>query len=156
MQWVDGKLLIIGSGPLERELKKITSELRLEERITFLGEQEQGALASYYHACDVFVLPSTHRSEMFGLVQLEAMACGRPVVSTSLPTGVSWVNQDGMTGLLVPPADPRALAGAMTRLLDDRSLRERLGADGRRRVEAEFTKKKMGARVLELYREILL
>ena len=76
----------------------------------FAGNVSNDELPAYYHASDVFVLPSVAESETFGLVQIEAMASGVPVVSTNLPTGVPWVNQDGVTGLVVPPRDPRALA----------------------------------------------
>ena len=74
----------------------------------------------------MFCLPSVEPSEAFGIVQVEAMACGRPVVCSDLKNGVNWVNPDGVTGLAVPPRDERALALALTKLLEDRDLRERL------------------------------
>jgi rhamnosyl/mannosyltransferase len=107
-----------------------------------------------YHACDVFVLPSVTRAEAFGYVQLEAMACGKPVVSTRVPSGVAWVNRHEETGLTVPPGDAPALREALHRLLDDAALRERLGAGGRARVLAEFTMEQMGTRAAALFREI--
>ena len=89
------------------------------------------------------------------MVQIEAMACGKPVVSTSVPSGVPWVNQHQVTGLVVPPGDADALAGALRRLLADPSLRERLGEGGRGRVACEFTAVKMAERTVALYRAVL-
>ncbi|MGH8632446.1 MAG: glycosyltransferase, partial [Burkholderiales bacterium] len=85
------------------------------------------------------VLPSTQPAEMFGMPLLEAMACGKPVISTALPTGVREINQREVTGLEVPPGDPQALRSAMERLAGDRDLRSRLGAAGRQRVEQTFS-----------------
>jgi len=83
-----------------------------------------------------------------------AAACRKPVVSTSLPTGVSTVNQHGVTGLLVPPGDAQALAASLKQLLDSDSLRQEMGEAGRSRVEAEFTSARMAAGILEIYRSL--
>jgi len=83
------------------------------------------------------------------------MACGKPVVSTRLETGVQYVNQDGQTGLIVPPRRSGALAEAMNRLLEDGRLRARMGIEARRRVEREFTKERMAQGTLKLYEEVL-
>lgn len=107
------------------------------------------------HAAALFALPSHLRSEAFGLCQIEAMACGLPIVATDLPTGVPEVNRDGESGLIVPPADTAALAAAIKRLLDDEPLRRRLGEGGRRRAEAHYRAETMAARVCEIYREVL-
>ena len=93
----------------------------------------------------MFVLPSIARTEAFGVVQIEAMAAGRPVVSTNLPTGVPWVNQDGVSGLVVTPGDPVALGDALRRLLDDGALRRRLGEGARRRAQTMFSRERMVA-----------
>ncbi|HEV2989824.1 MAG TPA: glycosyltransferase [Candidatus Angelobacter sp.] len=148
------QLWIIGTGPLEASLKHLTSQLDLEDKVQFLGDVPEDDLPAYYHACDIFALPSVANSEMFGMVQLEAAACRKPVVSTNLPTGVSWVNQDGVTGLLVPPKDVGALVTAIRKLLGSRSLREELGEAGRQRVEAEFTIAKMTQGILEIYQDV--
>jgi rhamnosyl/mannosyltransferase len=155
MTLIDGKLILIGDGPLRARLEHQAAESGLRDRVFFAGELDNSKLAPYYHAADVFVLPSVERSEAFGIVQLEAMACGKPIVNTCLPTGVPFVSIDGLTGVTVPPRDHLSLAKAITRLLDDPELRARYGAAAIRRVHAEFTAARMAARTLELYREIL-
>ncbi len=110
------RALIVGDGHLRAELTALTRELDIEDQVSFLGEVEEDELVALYHACDFFVLPSITRAEAFGVVQLEAMACGKPVISTSVKSGVSWVNQHGSTGLVVPPADVEALKEAIAYL----------------------------------------
>jgi len=155
MRQVDATLLLVGAGPLRESLESLAREVSVRERVQFLGEMDDIALRACYEACDVFVLPSIDRSEAFALVQLEAMAAGKPVVNTSIPgSGVAWVSRDDESGLTVPPRDPEALAAAMNRLLADASLRARLGSEGRARVEREFTKRVMADRVIKLYRSL--
>jgi len=113
------------------------------ERVHFLGEVADDELPAYYQAADLFVLPASHRSEAFGVVQLEAMAASTPVVSTALGTGTSFVNQDGVTGFVVPPRNAEALARAVNRLLADSELRRSMGDAGRRRVLGHFTVDRM-------------
>jgi rhamnosyl/mannosyltransferase len=155
MALVKGKLILIGDGPLHLRLERQTSEMGIRERVFFAGEIDNCELAPYYHAADVFVLPSVARSEAFGIVQLEAMACGKPVVNTRLATGVPFVSVDSLTGITVPPGDPISLAQAITRLLDDADLRARYGAAASCRVRSEFTAERMAARTLTLYRELV-
>jgi rhamnosyl/mannosyltransferase len=92
-------------------------------------------LAPYYQACDVFVLPSIAPSETFGVVQLESMASGTPVINTDLPTGVPEISVHGETGLTVAPGDSDAMAAALRTLLADRALRGSMGEDARREPE---------------------
>jgi rhamnosyl/mannosyltransferase len=136
-------------------LAQLAKSIGAEERVTFFGEVSDHRLRALLHAADVFVLPSIDRCEAFGIAQLEAMACGKPVVSTNLPSGVRFVNRHETTGLLVPPAEPDALAGALNRLLDDPSLRARLGQAGRERVASEFHVDRMVERTLTVYGEAL-
>jgi glycosyltransferase involved in cell wall biosynthesis len=116
---------------------------------TSLPEAE---LIAWYHAVDVFVLPSVARSEAFGLVQIEAHAAGTPVVSTNLSTGVPYANLDGVTGLVVPVGDVSALASAINRLLGDDEFRTKLGEQARARALADFTSPRMVDRTVEVYR----
>jgi glycosyltransferase involved in cell wall biosynthesis len=107
-------------------------------------------------ACAAFVLPSVTRAEAFGYVQLEAMAAGKPVISTDVPSGVSWVNQDGCTGLVVRAGDPDALRAAIDRVLADPALAARFGAAGRARVEDEFTLDRLRERLRAFYEDMRL
>jgi len=148
-------LVLGGRGPLTESLMGLAQDLGVRERIEFTGRIAERDLPSYYHACDVFCLPSVEQSEAFGIVQLEAMACGKPVLCCELNNGVTWVNQDGVTGLVVPPADPAALAGALKRLVTDTELRQRLGEQGRQRASREFTVEAMVRGTLSVYRTVL-
>jgi rhamnosyl/mannosyltransferase len=147
--------VLVGRGPSLDGWQALARELGLDGRVTFAGEVAHDELAALYHACDMFVLPSVTRAEAFGYVQLEAMACRRPVISTRLPTGVPWVNRDGETGMTVPPGDVPALRAAIATLAGDAERRAQMGAAGRARVETEFSVAKMRAAVTSLYRELL-
>ena len=153
MSNVDARLLLIGNGPLRETLLAQARRIGVEGKIHFLGSV--GDLRAYYGAADVFVLPSITRAEAFGLVQLEAMACGKPVINTTLDSGVTFVSTNGQTGLSVPPRDSAGLAGAINQLLDDANLRARFGAAARKRVAEEFTVELMAERTLALYRNVL-
>jgi glycosyltransferase involved in cell wall biosynthesis len=136
-------LVIAGEGPLEAPLRRRAAELGLAGRVGFLAGLADEDVHRLYRACDVLVLPSTERTEAFGLVQVEAMASGLPVVSTDVPTGVPWVNEHGVTGLVVPRDDAGALAGGLERLLGDPPLRAALGRAGRRRAIERFSAQRM-------------
>ncbi|MEX2241714.1 MAG: glycosyltransferase, partial [Burkholderiales bacterium] len=125
------------------------------DRVELVGRIPDRDLPAWYHACDVFCLPSVEPAEAFGIVQVEAMACGRPVLCCELGNGVNWVNRDGETGIAVPPADPAALADALARLQADPALRARLGEAGRRRAFDVFSAEAMARATLAVYREVL-
>lgn len=145
------RLTVVGTGPMEREWKDLARALGIAERVAFVGHVADEVLPAYYAACDIFVLPCCERSEAFGVVQLEAMAAGKPVISCDVGTGVAWVNQNEVTGLVVPPRDPRALAEAIQRLVRDKALCARMGAAGQARVRAEFTVERMTDGVMQVY-----
>ena len=151
----DCDLIIGGRGPLTDDLRKLARDLGLEHRVQFAGFIPDHLLVGYFEACDLFCMPSVERAEQFGLVQLEAMYCGKPVIATRLGTGVEFVTVDGETGLLVPPNDPAALAAAVRTLLADEALRKRMGAAGRRRVEDVFSVDQMVRKTLDVYRRVL-
>lgn len=152
MKEVDGKLLLVGTGPLKAELEAEVQANNLQDRVVFLGGVED--INPYYHAADLFVLPAVARSEAFGIVQIEAMACRKPVINTNLDSGVTYVSVDGVTGLTVPPAEPAPLAAAVNRLLADPELRARYGAAARVRVEELFTLEAMTGAMLRLYSQV--
>ena len=155
MHHVKAHLLIVGSGPMQEAWQNLARAEGLNEKISFLGEcSEPESLAARY-AAELFVLPSTNRAEALGIVQLEAMACGMPVICTELGTGTSYVNRNGETGLVVPPNDPQALAAAINRLLADPALRAQMGSQGRMRVQKEFSSQTMVRNTISFYQQAL-
>jgi rhamnosyl/mannosyltransferase len=155
MRDVDATLVLVGEGPDRQALQRLAGECGVAGRVRFEGAVDDALLPAYYQACDVFVLPSTAMSEGFGIVQLEAMASGRPVVSTSLPTGLSTVNVDGSTGLVVAPGDAGALRAAIWRILDAPHLGRRFGEAARQRVLARYDVEAMVDATLTLYRRLV-
>jgi glycosyltransferase involved in cell wall biosynthesis len=155
MKEVEATLLVVGSGPMLETWEADAEKLGVKDRVIFIGGVKDECLPDFYQACDLFVLPASHRSEAFGVVQIEAMACGKPVVSTELGTGTSFVNLHGQTGLVVPPRDPHALAQAVQQLLADERLRLDMGARGRERATNEFSSELMIDRVLDVYQDVL-
>jgi glycosyltransferase involved in cell wall biosynthesis len=147
--------LIVGVGPMEQAWRERAQATGVTDRVTFLGELDDDEVLALYHAATVFVLPSTNRAETLGIVQLEAMACGRSLICTELGTGTSYVNQHGVTGLVVPPNDPAALAAAIHHLAANPTLAATMGVAGRRRVEQEFAREVMLDRTLAFYHEAL-
>ena len=155
MRDVPARLEIVGAGRLHDSLVAEAKHLGLLDRIHFAGELPDDEVARYMRACAFLALPSTGRNETLGLVQLEAMACGRPVVSTNLPTGVPYANRGGETGLLVPPGNALALREAFLRLLADPAWSDALGAAARLRVREEFSAERMVQETLQLYEDAL-
>ena len=149
MEHVQGQLLIVGDGPLRNELQNQILQSGIADRAEILSHVKDAA--PYYHAADVFVLPSITRAEAFGIVQAEAMATGKPVVNTSLATGVPYVSIDGVTGLTVPAKDAPALAQAINQILADMDLRRRFGNAAQQRAQTSFDARQMVESVLGIY-----
>ena len=152
---IDVALVVVGSGPMENDLRELAANYRVTDKVHFVGEITEDDLAVFYHACSLLVLPSVYRSEAYGLVQLEAHVCAKPVVSTRLGTGVEFVNVDGKTGLIVPPADSSALTAAINELLADPARRKRMGEFAQKRVRNEFGLQRMFDNVEAVYRKAL-
>ena len=144
MKDVQAKLLLIGAGPEGLRLRRLVERNNLSGKILFLGELPDQAVNAYYKACDIFVLPSHLRSEAFGLVQLEAMCCKKPVISTELGTGTSFVNINGKTGITVRPNDVIAISNAINYLIDHPEKRIQYGKCGYKRVRQHFYIRKDG------------
>lgn len=153
---VPGTLAVIGTGPLGAQLKQRAQELGVADRVVWYGHATADELVGAYLASTALWFPSVARSEGFGLVQVEAMASGCPVLNTAVPgSGVAWVARHEREALTVPMNDPAALAAAATRLLAEPGLRERLVAAGRERAAAEFDWRVMGQRSLDAYQVAL-
>ena len=155
MSLVRGKLLIIGDGPLRARLQHLATGLGLGDKVIFAGEIRNEQVVPYYKAASLFALASVARSEAFGIVQIEAMAAGLPVVNTRLDSGVPYVSLHEVTGFTVEPEDPIALAAAINRLLDDEPLRRSLGSAARQRAQQQFSLAAMTSRTLSLYDAVL-
>lgn len=153
MKAINGHLLLVGIGPQRKLLMNLIAAEGLQAKVSLLGHV--GNLAPYFAAASVFVLPSLTRAEAFGVVQLEAMAAGLPVINTDIASGVPEICPHGKTGITVPPGDSTALAQAAQMLLESKSLRLAYGEAGRVRVKAEYTADKMARRILSVYSEVL-
>lgn len=131
------RVAIVGTGPLEAELKGEIAARGLSDRVFLLGGVEDAR--PYFLGCEFLVLPSVSALEGFGIVQIEAMALGKPVVSSDLQSGVTYVNRHGETGLVFPVGDDAELAEACNRLLSDPELAKRLGENARERTLRMFS-----------------
>lgn len=137
------ELFIVGDGVLRDSLKEKTKAYNLHNAVHFMGKLSDNELKAAFADCDIFVLPSVENSEAFGLVQLEAMVYKKPVINTSLSTGVPFVSLDGITGLTVRPSDPDSLADAIQKLADNDELRKNFGENAFDRVKNVFIQEKM-------------
>jgi rhamnosyl/mannosyltransferase len=151
---VPADLVVVGDGERRADLEARAARRGVADRVRFAGFVPEPRLHDLYDAADLFVLPSVEPSEAFGVVQLEAMAYGTPVVNTDLPTGVPWVSRDGETGLTVPPRDADALADAIRRLLDDPDRRRAMGERARERVVERFDRGRMLDDVAAVYEAV--
>ncbi len=155
LRQVPGHLLVIGTGPLESHLRRQAVRFGVAERVHFHGHASQEELIGAYHAAAALWLPSLNRAEAFGMVQLEAMACGCPIINTAIPgSGVPEVARYGEEALTVPPGDAAALADAACKLFNDKVLREKLSRQAQKRALAEFDHRRMVERVEMVYRQV--
>ena len=144
------RLTVVGEGPLRPDLEHLADSLGLNGAVRFRGYVGDDDLRQAYADHDVFVLPSVSRAEAFGLAMAEAMANGMPVVSTELETGTSWVNLDGVSGLVVAPGDSAALGAALERL-GPAAVRAPLAAGARDRARSLFGFEDHCDRLMEIY-----
>jgi len=152
---IDATLLMVGNGILKDKLKSMVKDYKIDNKVFFYDSVGDDELVAYFHACDIFVLPSIANTEAYGLVQLEAQACGKPVISTNLATGVPFVNKDNETGLIVEPNDIEGMNKAIHTLVNDKELRIKLGEQAKNRMLAEFTDVRMTKKIYNIYCDIL-
>lgn len=152
----DVVVVIGGEGHLMNDLQRLAAHHGVLDKVVLLGHIDGADVQNYFAACDVFCLPSTARSEAFGIVMVEAMAMGKPVVSADIAgSGVQWVNHIGVTGLGAPVRSAQGLAHALLELLDDGDMRRRLGAAARSRYLQEFRAQAMVDRTVALYDRLI-
>lgn len=145
-------ILIGGTGALREKLQEEINSMHLRGKVKLLGHVSDEELPSYYGACDVFCLSSVQKTEAFGIVQIEAMSCGKPVVATKIPhSGVSWVNAHEESGINVVPGDAYALAKAIEGIAENGAAYDRYSEGALNRYQKLFTKEKMIAKCKELY-----
>jgi glycosyltransferase involved in cell wall biosynthesis len=149
------KLRIAGDGPLRTQLEEKAKDLNINEHVEFMGHLEDSQIKKLLSECDMLVLPSVANSEAFGIVQLEAMAFSKPVINTSLPTGVPYVSINEQTGLTVPPGDAASLGIAIQRLIDNDDERIQMGIKARDRVMKNFKLNDMLDNIFKLYQNVL-
>lgn len=150
----DAQLIIIGSGVLENELRKLTAKLNLNNKINFIRPQAKKYLHAYYKAADILVLPSISETEAFGLVQIEAMYHKTAIINTSLPTGVPFVSKHNESGYTVPPKNSKKMAQKIDKLLSSKSALNKLQENAHKRAKKLFDSKKMADNTLRLYQQI--
>ncbi len=153
---VPGRLMIIGKGPLRKELDLLARQEGVADRVVWLEHMTEAEIIGAYHAATALWFPSNARSEAFGFVQIEAMASGCPVINSAIPgSGVSWVSQHNESGLTVAVDDWQALAEAAKRLWHDGELRTRLSRQARQRALVEFDADMMAYRTAQVYQRAL-
>ncbi|MGC9109194.1 MAG: glycosyltransferase [Caldimicrobium sp.] len=146
-------VLIVGGGPLYDKLVRMIENLELKEKVFLTGRVKDVGI--FIKNCDIFCLPSVERSEAFGLVLLEALYYGKPLITTDVyGSGMSYVNKDGETGFVVPSKNPKALADAINKILFDRELYETFSKNALERFK-EFDITSIGNKIINLYKEVL-
>lgn len=149
-------VLIGGAGPLKEKLQAQIEASNLSDKVKLLGRVSDEDLPNYYHATDLYCLSSTMKTEAFAIVQIEAMSCGKPVVSTRIPSsGVAWVNAHEESGLTVETCNAKALSDAFKTILEDDILYQNLAHGARNRFETLFRKEVMIDKCLEIYKTLM-
>ncbi|MGJ1421558.1 glycosyltransferase [Sphingobacterium spiritivorum] len=149
------QIVIGGKGPLKDSLTELIQQLGVGDKVHLAGFISDDELPAYYEACDVFCLSSIQKTEAFAIVQIEAMSCGKPVISTDIPgSGVSWVNKDEVSGLVVDIEDAGQLAYAIGEVCEDSELLTKLQKGSKERYETMFTRLSMIKRCIRLYRQL--
>jgi glycosyltransferase involved in cell wall biosynthesis len=152
----DTVIVIVGTGPLLTELQLAISNRGVQDRVLLVGKLSDSELRALFMCAKLYCLPSINRAEAFGVVLLEAMAYGLPIVASEISgSGVSWVNQHGVSGLNFPVGDAKALANSCNEILTSESFRTKLSHGARKRFLAEFTEELSVKRMLKIYDQLL-
>lgn len=147
--------LIGGGGPLKAPLKEQIAASGLQDKVKLLGFLSDAEVSAYFGACDLFCMSSVYATEAFGIVQIEAMSAGKPVVATKIPgSGVSWVNEHKGSGINVEPKDSEALAAAFKHILDSPDTYSAYSEQAQQRYWTMFTKNKMIEKCIEIYKSL--
>jgi len=147
-------LIIVGDGNLRKDYEHLAKKLSISQRVIFPGNVSNEDLKKYYSLASLLVLPSNSLGEIFGLVLIEAMACGKPVIASRLP-GVRTVVDNGINGFLFSPGDVKELADKIDYILTNESEAKKMGSAGRTKVENYYSWIKIGSRLESIYKEVL-
>lgn len=148
-------ILIGGQGPLYERLEEKIQDLGLQNGVKLLGRISDEELPAYYKACDLYCMSSIYKTEAFGIVQIEAMSCGKPLIATNIPeSGVSWVNEHGVSGINVSPMDGKELAEAMLQILDNPDVYQKFAEGSRRRFNEVFRLEQMVEGAMGIYEKL--
>ena len=152
----DVRILIVGNGERESSLQRRIQSFGLSNKVSLLGTLPESDLHALIASCDCLCLPSVERTEAFGMVLLEAMRYGKPVVASNIPgSGIGWVVEDGVTGFLVPPGDPVLLAASIKKLFDRPELKSQMGRSALERFQKVFQIDHIAREIILLYHQIL-
>ena len=145
-------ILIGGTGPLVNKLSEKIEHANIGHKVKLLGKIADNEMGTYFSECTLFCFPSIEKSEAFGIVQIEAMSFGKPIIATTIKdSGVSWVNKHGYSGLNVEPRNSQELANAIKNICENDVVLNQYSLNARQRFEDEFTSDKMIDRILKLY-----
>jgi len=150
----DARLVIVGAGPQSRELRQQAENLGISDRVRFMGGVDRHTLRCLMNVCRAFLLPSVSPNETFGIVQLEAMSCGKPIINTDTHPGIGWVARDGQEAITVRAGNVPELAAAIRKLWNDPALAGQLGSNGARRVRESFSRQQFTAKVRQVYEDV--
>ncbi|MDO9111145.1 MAG: glycosyltransferase, partial [Desulfatirhabdiaceae bacterium] len=150
------RILLVGNGERASSIQRRIHTLGLSNKVSLLGFLPESDLHTLISTCDCLCLPSVERTEAFGMVLLEAMRYGKPVVASNISgSGIGWVVEDGVTGFLVPPRDPVLLAGSLKKIFDRPELKSQMGRSALERFMRVFQIDHVAQEIILLYHQVL-
>lgn len=152
----DCVLFLVGSGELREDIEELVNELDIKNKVVFLGELNDSDKFTYIKSSEMLVLPSIYKTEAYGIVQVEAMALGLPVLSTKIQgSGVDWVNKNDESGVIVAPENSEEMAEAIDKVFLNSDFRIKISKGAKNRYATLFTKEKMISELITKYKEVL-